>query len=186
MPLEPWVPQGESEETEHGIFRLRSYLARSPRTGDSRRFTVIDTSDWVNVVATTVDDEFVLVRQYRHGKGDFTLEVAGGIIDPGEPPVDAAVRELREETGFEGEVPVPLGVVDPNPAIISNRCHTFWIGGCRRSAAVSLDPGEDIEVMTVAGPDVRAAVVDGRIAHALVLCALHWYRDRSPDGAPAW
>src|SRR6266567_1508471 len=76
--------------------------------------------DWVSVVPVTDDGNFVLVRQYRHGIDAPTLEVPGGIIDEGQDPAGAAIRELREETGYGQGTLVPLGVSHPNPALQNN------------------------------------------------------------------
>ncbi|GJM45570.1 MAG: hypothetical protein DHS20C21_24120 [Gemmatimonadota bacterium] len=179
-----WEHVGEEAVSEHGIFRLKTYDARSPRTGKARPFTVIETPDWVNVVAVTQDDEFVLVRQYRHGRDEVTLEIPGGIIDPGEDPARAAARELEEETGWTGDIPALLGVVDSNPAILSNRCFTYLIRNCERTSDMAQDPGEDIQVVTLGSRDVAEAIASGGITHALVLCAFAWYRQQQPDGAP--
>ena len=176
MTIEPWAPDGDPERHDFEVFRVRKYRAKSPRTGALRPFTVIDTGDWVNVVALTADGQIVLVRQFRHGAERITLEVPGGVIDAGEDPAAAAARELLEETGYAGGPPVHLGTVDPNPAIQSNRCHTYRIDGCARVAEPELDPGEDIEVVTMPAEDVDAAVADGRITHSLVVCALWWWR----------
>ncbi len=176
MTIERWLPDGDPEQHDFDVFRVRKYRSRSPRTGALRPFTVIDTGDWVNVVALTGDGQVVLVRQYRHGTDRVTLEVPGGAIDAGENPAGAAVRELLEETGYAGGAPEHLGTVDTNPAILSNRCHTYLIEGCARVADPDPDPGEDIEVVTMPAADVDAAVADGRITHSLVVCALSWWR----------
>src|SRR4051812_5189317 len=83
--------------------------------GAAREAHVLRCADWVTVVAVTPAGDFVLVRQHRYGIGAVTLEAAGGIIDPGEEPEAAALRELREETGHVGSSIEPLGVVHPNP-----------------------------------------------------------------------
>ena len=185
MSLERWDRASEEELEEYGVFRVRRFLSRSPRTGQSRPFTVIDTQDWVNVVAVTTGDEIVLVRQYRHGVSDFTLEIPGGIIDAGEDPLEAASRELREETGYAGAPPVFLGTVEPNPAIFSNRCHTYLVRDCRVVGDPTPDAGEDLEVVTLPVSEIGAAVADGRIRHALVVCAFWWFADRGgPVGRP--
>jgi 8-oxo-dGTP pyrophosphatase MutT (NUDIX family) len=114
------------------------------------------------------------VRQYRHGTDRVSLEIPGGIVDEHETPADAAVRELAEETGYAGSAPAHLGTVEPNPAVFSNRCHTYLIRDCRPFGDQRLDPGEDIEVTTLPRSEVIAAVADGRIAHALVICAFWW------------
>jgi 8-oxo-dGTP pyrophosphatase MutT (NUDIX family) len=178
MTLENWDERSAEEIEEYGVFRVRRYLARSPRTGQNRPFSVIDTSDWVNVIGVTPDDRVVLVRQYRHGTDAVSVEIPGGVVDADEDPAAAAVRELREETGYAGEAPVFLGTVEPNPAIFNNRCHTYLIRDCRRAGDQDLDPGEDIEVTTLPRAELGAAVADGRIAHALVVCAIWWFEQR--------
>ncbi|MCA9752204.1 MAG: NUDIX hydrolase [Gemmatimonadetes bacterium] len=181
--LERWERTGDDGVEDFGIFRVRRFRARSPRTGQDRPFTRVETGDWVNVVATTPDDEVVLVRQFRHGVEEFTLEIPGGIVDAGEPPARAAARELREETGYAGDEPELLGVVDPNPAILDNRCYTYRIRNARPVTTLSLDPGEDIEVVTMPRAQIRAAVADGRIRHALVVVAF-WWDEGSRDVPP--
>ena len=123
-------------------------------------------------------DELLLVRQYRHGTEAMSLEIPGGLVDPGEQPEAAAGRELREETGFEASSLQPIGVMTPNPAIFSNRCHTYLATGCRRVGDPDLDPGEDLEVVVVPAGDVDAMVRAGEIDHALVLAALAFWRAR--------
>jgi 8-oxo-dGTP pyrophosphatase MutT (NUDIX family) len=174
MALEKWDKASAEEVDEYGVFRVRRYLARSPRTGKTRPFSVIDSADWVNVVGLTPDEEIILVRQYRHGSERFSLEIPGGIVDADEDPADAAVRELREETGFQGTAPVYLGTIDPNPAVLSNRCHTYLVRDCRPTGDQELDPGEDIELALLPRSEVALAVADGRISHALVVCAFWW------------
>lgn len=157
---------------------------RHPLRQTEREFVVIDAPDWVNVVALTVDHQLVLVRQFRYGSNDFSLEVPGGVVDPGEDPVAAGVRELGEETGFTGGPAIRLGTVHPNPAMQSNRCHLILVPEARRSATLAWDPDEEFEILTVPVEDAYARAYRGEITHALTLDALllfrpHWERIRA-------
>lgn len=133
---------------------------------------VIDCPDWVNVVPLTADGRVVLVRQYRFGIDEVTYEVPGGVVDRGETPGAAATRELREETGYRSLRVEPVGIVAPNPAIQSNRCHMFLARDCQPVGVVELDSDEDIDVELVSRADALSMVHDGRISHALAQVAL--------------
>ncbi len=129
--------------------------------------------DWVSVVPVTADGAFVLVRQHRHGVDCDTVEVPGGLIDPGELPDVAAMRELREETGYEGGVLSALGWCHPNPALQGNRHHMFVARGVVPTATPATDdPAEHCEVLVWSRAEVERAMRDGTISHALVLVAL--------------
>lgn len=128
--------------------------------------------DWVSIVPVTEDGRFVLVRQYRHGIDDSTLEVPGGIIDEGQEPDAAALRELREESGYGGGTLTALGAVQPNPALQGNWHHMFLLRGARRLGEPEFDAGEYCEVVVVERDELRACVREGKITHALVLLAL--------------
>lgn len=138
-----------------------------------RDFYVVTAPDWINVIPVTDDDRVILVRQYRFGVEGSTLEIPGGMCDDGEPPADAARRELREETGYEaGELEL-LGSVHPNPAIQNNRCHSFLAPGVRRAGAPDPDTDEAIEVVEVPLSEISGLIAGGKITHALVIAAFH-------------
>jgi 8-oxo-dGTP pyrophosphatase MutT (NUDIX family) len=173
--MQPWETQSSSVVADYRIFRVRKDHCVSPRTRCGHDFWVLEIADWVNVVALTADEQVVLVRQYRFGRQQATLEVAGGVIDAGESPLAAAARELREETGYAAESVILIGSVEPNPAIQNNRCYTALALGCRKVGELQLDEREDIEVVTAPLASVPRLLAEGQITHALVFAAFYHY-----------
>lgn len=165
----PWTKRSERYVSDHRILKVREDLYLAP-DGVERDYVVIDCPDWVNVVPITADGEVVLIKQYRHGVESHTLEIPGGIIDPGEDPRVAARRELREETGFDGAVEL-LGEVVPNPAFQNNRMFCFVARDVRLDGAPQPDPTEEIEVVTVPLDRVPELIANQRISHSLVVVA---------------
>jgi 8-oxo-dGTP pyrophosphatase MutT (NUDIX family) len=158
------------------VFSLRCDRSRSPRTGADHDFFVLEAGDWVNVVPITPDDEVVLVRQFRHGIGDFTLEVPGGMVDAEDAsPLEAARREMLEETGYESDDVVFLGDSHPNPAIQGNRVHTFLARNAVKQCEPRFDSTEEVEVVRVPMVEVPDLVRAGTISHALVIVAFYWH-----------
>jgi len=168
----PWPKHGTRYEPSLLLFRPRWDLLENPRTGARLERLVLETAEWVNVVARTAEGRFVLVRQYRFGIARVTTELPGGLVDRGETPRAAAERELLEETGYVGAHWSSLGFVEPNPAIHDNRCHQYLATGCTRERDQSLDPGEDIQVVVKNETEVCAAIASGEIAHSLVISSL--------------
>lgn len=169
---ERWQRLGHTVDTRNVVFELQRARYRHPVRGTERDFVVVRAPDWVNVVALTPRGELVLVRQFRFGVDGFSLEIPGGVMEAGEDPVTAGLRELREETGFTGGQARLLGSVHPNPAIQSNRCHFVFVDGAERTAALEWDENEELEITTAPAGEVLALAREGRIFHGLVLNAL--------------
>lgn len=170
-----WQKLSQVTQAETPIFTLDQARFRHPERGTERNFVVINAPDWVNVVAVTADGRLVLVRQFRYGTNDFSLEIPGGVMDPGEDPVTAGMRELREETGYTGERARLLGSVHPNPAIQSNRSHFVLVENVHVAHELDWDQDEEIEVSLQPVEQVLELAHHGGIKHALVLNALMFF-----------
>ncbi len=175
-PLPRWEKLREHIVAPTRILDLKTATYRHPVRQTERDFVLLRASDWVNVLALTPDHQLVLVRQFRFGIDEFSLEIPGGVIDAGEDPLAAGVRELREETGFVGTRARLLGSAHANPAFLNNRCHIALVEGATRSAAVQWDHDEEIEVITAPVEQVYAWAHEGKITHSLVLDALFFFR----------
>ncbi len=178
-PLPRWQKLGARTVARTRIFDVQSVDFRHPARPRAQDFFVISAPDWVNVVALTPDRQLVLVRQFRYGTDDFSLEIPGGVMDPGEDAVTAGVRELREETGYVGTNVRLLGRVHPNPAMQNNRCHLVLVEEARREAGLDWDADEEFEIMTRPVDEVYQLAYAGGITHAMVLDALLLF-------APVW
>ena len=176
MGIEPWETLSEERLLKFKVFDVRKVRRRSPRNGEEVGFFVIDTWDWVDVVAFTDAGELIMIEQFRQGPSAVTLEIPGGVCNPGEDPGDTAIRELREETGYLAKDVLQIGAVNPNPAIFTNTCTTFLASNCELDGELQQDPGEDIRVVLVPWETVEERVRAGEIDHSLVLSALYFYR----------
>jgi ADP-ribose pyrophosphatase len=174
--IKPWKKISSKLIGDFRIFKLRSDQKISPRTGKEHDFFVLDSVNWVNVIAVTPDQKLVMVEQYRHGSNTVELEIPGGMMDAGETdPVATAVRELREETGYEGDHARLLGRVHSNPAILSNVTYTVLIENCRLQHEVEFDHGEDLLTRLVPVAEISKLVADEKIGHSLVVVALYHF-----------
>ena len=168
----PWIHDEDECLAETPIFSLRRRRGVSPTHPDTPgRFVYLDSRDWVNVIALTAERQVVLIEQFRHGTAEVTLEIPGGMVDPGEKPLAAGVRELREETGYEGSAAEVVGTVTPNPAILNNRCHTLLVRGAVQQGAPTPEVHEEIGVHLVPLHRIGGLIAAGRIHHALVVAA---------------
>ena len=167
-----WPLKGQTYGPDLILFKARFDLRQHPRSGDVLRRIVLESVDWVNLVALTTDGRSVMVRQYRFGVGYSTLETPGGMVDPGEDPLTAGRRELREETGYTGGNWHYLGAVEPNPAFHDHLCHHYLAVDVQPTHDQALSGGEAIQVELMTEAAIREAVQAGEIRHALALSAL--------------
>lgn len=153
--------------------------------GTERDFFVLHSPDWVNALALTPDGGLLMVNQFRYGTQDFSWEIPGGLVDPGEDPIVAAARELLEETGYGGTCRGVIGRVSPNPAILNNTCHFVLFEDCTRQAEVDWDTDEEIAVEVRPVAQALRDAATGALRHALTLDALLFLIALRPELAAA-
>jgi ADP-ribose pyrophosphatase len=168
----PWPWRSSVYGPALPLFRPRLDRLVHPPSGRELERLVLECPDWCNVVARTVNGDFVLVRQYRFGSRSVTLEIPGGMVDRGEAPEAGARRELSEETGYEAARWTSLGALQANPAIHDNLLHMFLAEEAVPVGLPRPDEGEDIEVVLLSEGALRQAIQRGELRHSLVLCAL--------------
>jgi ADP-ribose pyrophosphatase len=174
--IQAWPTLRSESLADYRVFRVRRDLKRSPRTGQTHDFFVLECPGWVNVIALTPARDLILVEQFRHGTETVELEIPGGVMDPEDAsPVETAVRELREETGYEGERARTIGRIAPNPAIQNNTAYTVLIENCTLRHAVDFDHTEDVLTRIEKVDAIPALVAAGRIRHSLVVVAFYHF-----------
>lgn len=180
--IKPWLCIRSRSRDSFRVFSIRTDTAVSPRTGTEHDFHMIESDDWINVIPLIADHHVVMIRQYRHGARKVTLEIPGGLVDPGDTPEKAAARELREETGYQAEELVQIGVVNPNPALFNNRCYTYVARNVKKIRDPVLDQAEDIEVVLIPLSDIPELIQNGEIDHAMVITAFYWFFSQGQQG----
>jgi ADP-ribose pyrophosphatase len=143
--------------------------------------TILEFHSWANVVALTKNGEVVLVKQYRHGVCEASLEFPGGVVEDDEDPIEGAKRELLEETGYSASILIQVGQLYPNPALQTNTLHCFLTLDAEKVGEQNLDAGEDIEVHLVPLDELIVMAKCGEFRHALMIAALFFvlaYMDR--------
>ena len=173
-PATPWLDCATSATLESRLFQFLKVRRRSPHTAREHDFTRLLCPDWVNVVAFTAPaqgGELLLVEQFRHGIDASTMEIIGGVCDPGELPAETARRELLEETGHRAGSWTELGSCAPNPAVQDNRCHFFLARDCVAVAELDLDPSEELRVWAAPWSEAEGLLRSGGMDHALVQAA---------------
>ena len=174
--IQKWITLDKRKIDNFKIFDLSWIKRKHPDSGKEGEFVVLDSAQWVNIIPVTKDNKVVLIEQYRQGTDELTLEVPGGLVEPGENPQDAGERECIEETGYEGNgKSLLLGENTPNPAFLNNKCYSYVWFGCELKYEQKLDRHEDIKVIEVPLSEIRNYILDGKIRHSLVLTAFFFY-----------
>ncbi len=159
------------------VWELRTRRYRQPQSGREGDFYYLKSRDWAIVVARTRSGGLVLVRQFRWGADEFVWEFPGGIIDEGEDPVAAGLRELREETGYVATGGKLIGSCSPNPAILDNQCHIIFADNVELGEdGTDWDEHEEMETRVIPEAEVLEWAKQNKIGHALALVGLLYFR----------
>lgn len=172
MKITKWKEIDSKIELRANIFRYKKVKRESPTTGQVGEFDIVECLNWVNVVAITEDNQVVLVKQFRHGNSEITLEIPGGAVHFDEDTLLAAKRELREESGYTSNEWSFLGKLAANPAFMSNTCTTYLALNAKKTHDLELDPFEEIEVVLVEREKILPMIKSGEIDHSLVVAGL--------------
>lgn len=173
--IQKFLLHGQKPLLKTPIFTVstKKYI-KSPENREFNAF-VIDSLDWVNIIAITDNQKVVMIKQFRFGTDTIEWEIPGGIIEQGENPLVAAKRELEEETGFQSNNWLNLGVVNSNPAIQSNKCFTFLALNAKPTGRINFDPDEDIEQHLINIAEIKEFIRNGKITNTYILAAFFWY-----------
>lgn len=169
-----WREESVLSTQNESIFSLETVYSRS-YSGKVGRFIKISPPDWVTVIPVLDDDRFLMVKQFRHGSRRITQEFPAGAVDPGEEPEEAARRELSEETGYGGSEWVKIGSLNPNPAFMTNRVHTFLAKGLFRVGEQRLDENEIINVFSLSRSEMEELIGEGEMDSAIMIQAWFWF-----------
>ena len=176
-----WNEEGRKTVFTCSVFSVGERYCRS-QDGKLKTFSVLDTSDWamvIPVLETERGKEFIMVRQWRHGAGELSLEFPGGVFEKGENPSVAASRELLEETGYTPGKIEKLRAFNPNPAIMSNTIHFFLASDLQAPAKQDLDDDEYIDIVTVPWKEALQGLGNPPYIHALTGTAMALYMQKN-------
>jgi len=184
--IRPWSRVRTESVAEYRVFGVEKHAIVDGAGAPRMDVNTLRFPDWCNVLAVTPEQQLVLVWQYRFGTGEMSLELPGGVVDPGEDAISAARRELAEEAGYAvgpGGLSL-LATIDANPAMQGNRCHSFVAEGALPTARQAFDDLEELEVCLVDLEDVPALVDEGVVRHGLIVAALETFARRRGLGRP--
>ncbi len=170
---------GERQKVFEGPIFDVCTIQRTSTDGRTSKFIEIDSPNWVTVIPWYRDENgvprVIMVQQFRHGSGTVTREFPAGVIERGEEPLAAALRELKEETGLEGGRVTALGNVSPNSAFMNNRSYFFLVEENSHTSEQELDPNEQLDVLSLPVKSVVQQMGTGEYDNGIMMIALGFF-----------
>lgn len=171
--MKPWRHVKSETLVADRWLKLRADECQLPSGKTLAPYYVLEDRDWVQIFARTPDGRVLTVTQFRYAGNAVCVELPGGIVDENEPPLAAAQRELREETGFEASTWTEVATMFANPARQTNRIHVFLAEGLSAGGAQALDEAEDIAFGFFDVPALKASILDGSFSQALHIAGVY-------------
>lgn len=168
-----WIT-GDIKKLLHTVVCDVTSQHNTSASGVEGDYIIMNAPDWV-IVIPEYNEHFLMVKQWRHGEQKLSIEFPGGVIDKGETPEEAAVRELREETGFKAEKITKLGTVNPNPALFNNHVHVYLAEELIPTGIQELDNDEFINFVEMSKKEVLDGMGTEQFPHAIMGTALCFY-----------
>jgi ADP-ribose pyrophosphatase len=171
-----WRTTSKSVVAENPFLKLELHKREEEGTGRKANFYIVGAPDWVNIIAITEANEVILIEQFRHGSERIELEIPSGIIETGEEPALAALRELLEETGYEKSDTSEfqkIGEVLPNPAFMQITCYTYLLTNARLTGNTNFDEYENIRVLRIPRDEIDSLIANGKIQNAIIIAAFY-------------
>jgi 8-oxo-dGTP pyrophosphatase MutT (NUDIX family) len=170
-----WRLLEEKVTLQTPVFSALERRCLSPKDGKEKTFACLSAPHWANALAFTPEGKAILVRQFRHGTREVSLELPGGVVEEGQTPEEAARRELLEETGYKAESLELLCSLKPNPALFGNSIHTFLAKSAVPTGRTDFDENEELDLVLAEEQELQAMILDGRVDHAMMVAAIGFY-----------
>jgi 8-oxo-dGTP pyrophosphatase MutT (NUDIX family) len=150
-------------------FQARADKCEFPDGRIIEPYYVVELPNWANIFVVTSDEKIVLVRQYRYPVDQVTYELPGGVIDRGEDPKAAAIREMKEETGYHSDEVEFVCQLSPNPAINNNTAYFFLAKNAISGEKKSVDAFEDIDICLFTKEEFLQLLRENKMQHGVQL-----------------
>jgi len=158
---------------ENKWFHARADSCMLPDGRIIEPYFVVELPDFCNMVIVTEEEKIVMVRQYRYPVDQITFELAGGIIEKGEDPQMAALREMQEETGYTSNEVEYLFKVAANPALNSNFAYFYLAKNAVKTEAQNFDELEDLDVVSFSKEEFLQLLHENKLQHGVQLGAMY-------------